>query len=112
MTKLNSHTCDCIVIGGGAAGMMSAVCASQGGASVILIEHTARLGSKILQTGNGKCNFTNLHMQADCYQNGNPLNFLKMQAFTTRTETDMSIPIRKRRLLCSPHCGMKSNRAV
>ena len=47
MTKLNSHTCDCIVIGGGAAGMMSAVCASQGGASVILIEHTARLGSKI-----------------------------------------------------------------
>mgnify|MGYP000152197621 CR=1 FL=1 len=59
MTKLNSHTCDCIVIGGGAAGMMSAVCASQGGASVILIEHTARLGSKILQTGNGKCNFTN-----------------------------------------------------
>ena len=44
MTKLNSHTCDCIVIGGGAAGMMSAVCASQGGASVILIEHTARLG--------------------------------------------------------------------
>lgn len=72
MTKLNSHTCDCIVIGGGAAGMMSAVCASQGGASVILIEHTARLGSKILQTGNGKCNFTNLHMQADCYQNGNP----------------------------------------
>ena len=72
MTKLNSHTCDCIVIGGGAAGMMSAVCAAQGGASVILIEHTARLGSKILQTGNGKCNFTNLHMQADCYQNGNP----------------------------------------
>ena len=46
MTKLNRHTCDCIVIGGGAAGMMSAVCASQGGASVILIEHTARLGSK------------------------------------------------------------------
>ena len=29
MTKLNRHTCDCIVIGGGAAGMMSAVCASQ-----------------------------------------------------------------------------------
>ena len=27
MTKLNRHTCDCIVIGGGAAGMMSAVCA-------------------------------------------------------------------------------------
>lgn len=72
MTKLKQHTCDCIVIGGGAAGMMSAVCAAQGGASVILIEHTARLGSKILQTGNGKCNFTNLHMQADCYQNGNP----------------------------------------
>ena len=52
--------------------MMSAVCAAQGGASVILIEHTARLGSKILQTGNGKCNFTNLHMNASCYQNDNP----------------------------------------
>ena len=72
MTKLKQHTCDCIVIGGGAAGMMSAVCAAQGGASVILIEHTARLGSKILQTGNGKCNFTNLHMNASCYQNDNP----------------------------------------
>ena len=48
------------VIGGGAAGMMAAVTASQNGADVILLEHKDRLGKKILSTGNGRCNFTNI----------------------------------------------------
>ncbi len=62
----------CVVIGGGAAGMMAAITAAKKGIRVILIEHTGRLGSKILQTGNGKCNFTNLNMNSSMYQNGNP----------------------------------------
>lgn len=60
---------DCIVIGGGAAGMMAAIVAAGRGAKVAVIEHTKRLGNKILQTGNGKCNFTNRYMDMSMYQN-------------------------------------------
>lgn len=47
------------VVGGGAAGMMAAICASRAGASVHLYERNDRVGKKILATGNGKCNFSN-----------------------------------------------------
>lgn len=60
---------DCIVVGGGAAGMMAAITAAGYGADVAIIEHTKRLGNKILQTGNGKCNFTNRYMDLSMYQN-------------------------------------------
>lgn len=60
---------DCAVIGGGASGMMAAITAAKKGARVIIIEHTKKLGSKLLQTGNGKCNFTNLNMTPQMYQN-------------------------------------------
>ncbi len=60
---------DCIVIGGGAAGMMAAITAAKQGAKAAIIEHTKRLGNKILQTGNGKCNFTNRYMDVSMYQN-------------------------------------------
>ena len=49
--------------------MMAAVTAAQNGAKTAIIEHTKRLGSKILSTGNGKCNFTNHKMDATCFQN-------------------------------------------
>lgn len=60
---------DCCVIGAGAAGMMAAITAARNGAGVVLLEHTSKLGTKILQTGNGKCNFTNYHMVADKFSN-------------------------------------------
>ncbi len=47
------------IIGGGAAGMMAAVCASELGADVTLIERNDRLGKKLLITGKGRCNVTN-----------------------------------------------------
>lgn len=50
------------IIGGGAAGMMSAITAARNGHSVTIIEHNQKLGKKILATGNGKCNFTNQDM--------------------------------------------------
>lgn len=62
---------DCVVVGAGAAGMMAAITAARNKCSVALIEHTKRVGSKILQTGNGKCNFTNLNMGCDMFQNEN-----------------------------------------
>lgn len=61
------------VIGGGAAGMMAAVTAASEGAHVILLEHKDRIGKKILSTGNGRCNFTNIHQEPLCYHSEDPL---------------------------------------
>lgn len=59
---------DVIVIGAGASGLMCAATAGYRGKSVLVIEHTKKVGRKILMSGGGRCNFTNLH-------NG-PANFL------------------------------------
>ena len=55
------------VIGGGASGMTAAIRAAQLGAQVTVYERNDRVGKKILSTGNGKCNFSNENMSADCY---------------------------------------------
>lgn len=55
------------VVGGGASGMTAALAASRAGAKVTLLEHRERVGKKILLTGNGKCNLTNLHMNPSAY---------------------------------------------
>ena len=49
-----------VIAGAGASGMMAAVSAAAAGAHVILLEHKDRIGKKILSTGNGRCNFTNI----------------------------------------------------
>ena len=54
------------IIGGGASGMMAAITAAKQGAEVTIYEHM-RLGKKILVTGNGKCNLSNLYMTKDCF---------------------------------------------
>ena len=59
-----------IIVGGGAAGLLAAITAAEGGAAVTILEHMPRVGKKILSTGNGKCNMTNLHMTAECYRSG------------------------------------------
>ena len=55
------------IIGGGAAGMTAAIRAARTGAKVTIYERNDRVGKKILSTGNGKCNFSNEKMSADCY---------------------------------------------
>lgn len=60
-----------IVIGGGASGMMAAIQAARAGARVTVLEHTDRVGKKILSTGNGKCNLTNLYQGEECYRSQN-----------------------------------------
>ena len=49
----------CIVVGGGASGMMAALCAARSGARVILLERNEKLGKKMYITGKGRCNVTN-----------------------------------------------------
>ncbi len=59
-----------IVIGGGAAGMMAAITAADCGHSVTLLERQARVGRKLMATGNGRCNLTNRHAAPAHYHGG------------------------------------------
>lgn len=61
------------VIGGGASGMMAAITAARLGAKVTVYEAKDRLGKKILATGNGKCNYTNLVQEDACYRGTIPM---------------------------------------
>ena len=64
--KKKSKQQDVLVIGAGASGMMTAITAARRGLSVTVLEHMDKPGKKILATGNGKCNFTNLKMSPRC----------------------------------------------
>ncbi len=63
---------DAIVIGGGAAGLMCALVAGQRGRRVLVVEHANRVGKKILMSGGGRCNFTNLGATPANYLSANP----------------------------------------
>ncbi|GAB3023730.1 NAD(P)/FAD-dependent oxidoreductase [Oleiagrimonas citrea] len=63
---------DVIVIGGGAAGLMCALVAGQRGRRVTVLDHANRVGKKILMSGGGRCNFTNLGVTPDNYLSANP----------------------------------------
>jgi hypothetical protein len=65
-------SCDVVVIGGGAAGLMCAIEAGKRGRRVLVIERNDRVGKKILISGGGRCNFTNLHVTSDNFQSANP----------------------------------------
>jgi len=58
---------DVAVIGGGASGIMAAIFAARRGAKVTILEKNPRIGKKILSTGNGRCNFTNINAKAEDY---------------------------------------------
>ncbi len=63
---------DVVVIGAGGAGMMCAIHAGLRGRTVALIDHATVIGRKILISGGGRCNFTNIHAGPDNYVSGNP----------------------------------------
>ncbi|OHB74057.1 MAG: hypothetical protein A2Z34_05545 [Planctomycetes bacterium RBG_16_59_8] len=63
---------DVVVIGAGAAGLMCATEAGRRGRSVLLVDHSATIGKKILISGGGRCNFTNLHLSAANFLSRNP----------------------------------------
>jgi len=63
---------DVIIIGAGAAGLMCAISAGQRGRKVLVLDHAEKIGKKILIAGGGKCNFTNLWVEAENYISANP----------------------------------------
>ncbi len=64
---------DTATVGGGAAGLFSAITAARRGKSVLLCERLPRVGKKILSTGNGRCNISNMHISTERYHGTTPL---------------------------------------
>jgi predicted Rossmann fold flavoprotein len=67
-----THSFDALILGGGAAGLMCAIEAGKRGRRVAVLEHSDRLGKKILISGGGRCNFTNLHCRPENFLSSNP----------------------------------------
>ncbi len=63
---------DVVIIGAGAAGMMCALTAAGRGRKVLLLEHANKAGKKILMSGGGRCNFTNMYADVENYFSQNP----------------------------------------
>ena len=63
---------DVIIIGAGAAGMMSAIEAGKRGRKVLLVDHAKKIGEKIRISGGGRCNFTNIHTDPSKFISKNP----------------------------------------
>ena len=72
MPSSNVRTYDVVVLGAGAAGLMCAVQAGRRGRRTLLLDHAERIGSKILISGGGRANFTNLHCTHENFLSENP----------------------------------------
>ena len=66
-----SQAYDVVILGAGAAGLMCALTAGQRGRKVLLLDRADQVGAKILISGGGRCNFTNLHSASDRFLSGN-----------------------------------------
>ena len=84
---------DVIIIGAGAAGMMSAIEAGKRGRKVLLVDHYKKIGEKIRISGGGRCNFTNLHTDPSKFLSQNP-KFVK-SALNQYTQNDFIDLIKK-----------------
>lgn len=87
---------DVVVVGGGAAGLMCAVEAGKRGRRVVLLEHAEKVGKKILISGGGRCNFTNLAASPENFLSANP-HFAK-SALSRYTQHDFIALVQKHRI--------------
>ena len=87
---------DALILGGGAAGLMCAIEAGKRGRRVAVLERADRLGKKILISGGGRCNFTNLHCQPENFLSANP-HFAK-SALARYTPADFIALVEKHKI--------------
>ena len=90
------QTFDAIVLGAGAAGLMCAIEAGKRGRRVVVLERADRVGKKILISGGGRCNFTNLDCQPENFLSANP-HFAK-SALARYTPADFVALVEKHRI--------------
>ena len=91
-----TRTFDALIVGGGAAGLMCAVEAGKRGRPVAVLEHSERIGKKILISGGGRCNFTNIYCGPDNFISANP-HFAK-SALARYTPADFISLVEKHRI--------------
>jgi predicted Rossmann fold flavoprotein len=84
---------DVIIIGGGASGLLCAIAAGQRGRRVLILDSSNKVGKKILMSGGGRCNFTNLNIEPDCFLSNNP-HFCK-SALSRYTQWDFIALVEK-----------------
>ena len=82
---------DIAVIGGGPAGIMAAIAASQNSSSVVLLEKNSSLGRKLLITGGGRCNITNAKPIRELLNSYSSKNFLKHSFYSFTNEDLLSL---------------------
>src|SRR5208282_1562011 len=87
---------DVAIVGAGAAGLMCALTAGQRGRRVLLLDHAQRPGEKILISGGGRCNFTNLEVTPDRFISANP-HFCK-SALSRYTQRDFIELVERHRI--------------
>jgi len=87
---------DVIILGGGAAGLMCAIAAGQRGRRVVVLESANKIGKKILMSGGGRCNFTNLHCSPKNYLSANPR--FCISALSRYTQWDFIALVEKHRI--------------
>ena len=88
-----THTYDVIIIGAGAAGLMSAIEAGKRGRKVLLVDHSKKIGEKIRISGGGRCNFTNVNTHPSKFISKNP-KFI-ISALSQYTQNDFIKLIKK-----------------
>ena len=93
---IETEAFDVIILGAGAAGLMCALAAGQRGRKVLLLEHADGVGAKILISGGGRCNFTNLHSASDRFLSSNP-DFCK-SALGRYTQADFISLVERHRI--------------
>jgi len=87
---------DAIILGAGAAGLMCAIEAGKRGRRVVVLERAERIGKKVLISGGGRCNFTNLHAAPENFLSSNP-HFAK-SALARYTPADFVSLVEKYRI--------------
>lgn len=87
---------DVIIIGAGAAGLLCAIEAGKRGRQVTVLEHANKVGKKIIMSGGGRCNFTNLHIQPASFISHNP-HFCK-SALSRYTQWDFIELVKRHRI--------------
>lgn len=87
---------DAVIIGGGAAGLFCAAQAGARGRKILVLEHNAEVGRKILISGGGRCNFTNLEVTSGNFVSQNP-HFCK-SALARYTPKDFIALVKKHRI--------------
>jgi predicted Rossmann fold flavoprotein len=91
-----THVYDVLILGAGAAGLMCAIEACKHGKRVAVLDHADKIGKKILISGGGRCNFTNIHCRPENFISANP-NFCK-SALARYTPQDFLELVEKHRI--------------